>query len=70
MSSASPFITLNTGAQMPTVGMGLWKISKDTVADQVYEAIKLGYRLFDSASDYGNEAEAGQGISRAIADQL
>ncbi|KAJ1866314.1 D-xylose reductase, partial [Coemansia sp. RSA 486] len=70
MPSASPFITLNTGAQMPTVGMGLWKISKDTVADQVYEAIKLGYRLFDSASDYGNEAEAGQGISRAIADQL
>ncbi|KAJ1829413.1 hypothetical protein LPJ56_000355 [Coemansia sp. RSA 2599] len=55
---------------MPTVGMGLWKISKDTVADQVYEAIKLGYRLFDGACDYGNEAEAGKGIARAISEGL
>ncbi|KAJ1645689.1 D-xylose reductase [Coemansia erecta] len=69
-SAASPFITLNTGAKMPTVGMGLWKISNSTVADQVYQAIKLGYRLFDGACDYGNETEAGKGISRAISDGL
>jgi D-xylose reductase len=32
----------------------------------VYNAIKAGYRLFDGASDYGNEKMAGQGIRRAL----
>ena len=31
------------------------------------EAIRLGYRHLDSACDYGNEAEAGEGIRRAVA---
>lgn len=34
---------------MPLVGHGLWKISNDTIADHVYNAIKAGYRLFDGA---------------------
>lgn len=34
---------------MPIVGFGLWKVNNDTCADQVYEAIKAGYRLFDGA---------------------
>jgi D-xylose reductase len=51
---------------MPLVGFGLWKVNNDTCADQVYEAIKAGYRLFDGACDYGNEVEAGQGVARAI----
>ena len=38
----------------------------DTCADQVYNAIKTGYRLFDGACDYGNEQESGQGVKRAI----
>ncbi|KAI0756810.1 xylose reductase [Daedaleopsis nitida] len=59
-----------TGAKMPLVGFGLWKVNKDTCADTVYNAIKEGYRLFDGASDYGNEKEAGQGIARAIKDGL
>lgn len=36
----------------------------------VYNAIKAGYRLFDGASDYGNEKEAGEGLARAIKDGL
>lgn len=52
------------------VGLGLWKLAKDECADVVYEAIKCGYRHFDSASDYGNEVEVGQGIARAISDGL
>ena len=36
----------------------------------VYKAIQAGYRLFDGASDYGNEKEAGDGIARAIKDGL
>lgn len=59
-------ITLNNGLKAPLVGLGLWKIPQDTAASQVYNAIKLGYRLFDGAADYGNEVEVGQGIKQAI----
>ncbi|KAI9877546.1 MAG: NAD(P)H-dependent D-xylose reductase (XR) [Pleopsidium flavum] len=66
----SPTVKLNSGHQMPLVGFGLWKVNNDTCADQVYNAIKTGYRLFDGACDYGNEVEAGQGVARAIKDGL
>ena len=56
--------------QIPIVGFGLWKVNNDTCADQVYNAIKTGYRLFDGACDYGNEVEAGQGVKRAIDEGL
>ncbi|KAL3454540.1 NADP-dependent oxidoreductase domain-containing protein [Aspergillus insuetus] len=62
----TPSIKLSSGYDMPIVGFGLWKVNNDTCADQVYEAIKAGYRLFDGACDYGNEVEAGQGVARAI----
>ena len=55
---------------MPAVGLGLWKIDQDSAADAVYEAIKVGYRHLDSASDYGNEQQVGEGIARALADGL
>ncbi|CCK68819.1 trifunctional aldehyde reductase/xylose reductase/glucose 1-dehydrogenase (NADP(+)) KNAG_0B03780 [Huiozyma naganishii CBS 8797] len=62
----SETVTLNNGLTMPLVGLGCWKISPDICAEQVYEAIKLGYRLFDGACDYGNEKQVGDGIRRAI----
>lgn len=63
---SAPTIKLSTGFEMPAVGFGLWKVNNDTCADQIYHAIKAGYRLFDGACDYGNEVEAGQGVARAI----
>ncbi|CAG7999732.1 unnamed protein product [Penicillium nalgiovense] len=62
----APTVKLSSGYEMPLVGFGLWKVNNDTCADQVYHAIKAGYRLFDGACDYGNEVEAGQGVARAI----
>ena len=59
-----------TGQQMPAVGLGLWKIDPQSVAETVYEAIKRGYRHLDSAADYGNEKQVGEGIARALADGL
>ena len=53
-----------------SIGLGLWKIAKDQCAETVYSAIELGYRHLDSACDYGNEVEVGQGIARALADGL
>ncbi|MFQ3197322.1 MAG: D-xylose reductase [Paraglaciecola sp.] len=52
--------------KMPKVGFGLWKIPQDICANAVYEAIKAGYRHLDSACDYGNEVQVGEGIKRAI----
>ncbi|SCU85332.1 LAFA_0D15104g1_1 [Lachancea sp. 'fantastica'] len=66
MVYVSETVKLNNGLEMPLVGLGLWKIPNEVCATQVYEAIKLGYRLFDGAQDYGNEKEVGQGIRRAI----
>jgi len=51
---------------MPAVGFGLWKIDKSDTAGMVCQAIKAGYRHLDSAADYGNEAEVGDGIRQAI----
>ncbi|KAJ7246893.1 Aldo/keto reductase [Mycena haematopus] len=59
-----------TRSQMPLVGFGLWKVTKSTCADTVYNAIKAGYRLFDGACDYGNEKEAGEGVRRALEEGL
>ncbi|MFM7521852.1 MAG: aldo/keto reductase [Planctomycetota bacterium] len=55
---------------LPAVGLGLWKIDRATVGDLVHEAIRVGYRHLDSACDYGNEAEVGEGIERALRDRL
>ncbi len=55
---------------MPKIGFGLWKIPQEQCADIVYTAIQEGYRHFDSACDYGNEIQVGQGIKRAIDDGL
>jgi diketogulonate reductase-like aldo/keto reductase len=51
---------------MPGVGLGLWKTPREHTADAIVEAISCGYRHLDSAADYGNEKEAGTGISRAL----
>jgi len=59
-------LVLNSGDKLPMLGLGLWKLGKDICADTVYNAIKNGYRMLDSACDYGNEELTGQGIKRAI----
>ena len=55
---------------IPAIGFGFWKVAREDAADVAYEAIKAGYRHLDCAADYGNEAEVGHGIARAISDGL
>ena len=55
---------------MPSIGFGLWKIAPDAFEETVVEAIRCGYRHFDAASDYGNEAEVGRGFQRGISEGL
>ena len=52
--------------EMPSVGLGLWKIEKTDAAQVVVDAIEVGYRHLDSAADYGNEIEVGEGISQSL----
>ena len=59
-----------TGQTMPAVGLGLWKLDSSDVAAAVYAAIESGYRHLDSAADYGNEVQVGEGIARALSDGL
>jgi len=67
----SPALSLlRTGAKLPSVGLGLWKISREDTAEVVVSAIRMGYRHLDCACDYGNEAEVGEGIRRAIQEGL
>ena len=55
---------------IPQIGFGMWKIDPVDCADAVYQAIKMGYRHLDSASDYGNEKQVGEGIKRALDEKL
>ena len=65
------FLTLNTGAKMPLEGFGVFQIPDPTQCEQVvYDAIRTGYRLLDTAAAYMNEEALGKGVGRAIADGL
>ena len=59
-------VEIASGATMPSVGLGLWKIPNPQAAAVVESAIRCGYRHIDAACDYGNEKEAGQGIRQAL----
>ncbi|KAG7978109.1 hypothetical protein I3843_05G065800 [Carya illinoinensis] len=59
-------ITLNNGFKMPMVGLGVWRIEDKDMRDLVINAIKIGYRHFDCAADYKNEAEVGEALAEAF----
>lgn len=55
-------VRLNDGRAMPRLGLGVWQIPPEETAAVVREAASLGYRLFDGAVIYGNEAGLGEGL--------
>ena len=63
--------TISVGSgEMPAIGFGLWKIAREDTAAMVRSAIAEGYRHLDSAADYGNEAEVGEGLQAALSEGL
>ena len=61
-SSSIPTVKLNNGLLMPTLGFGTYSLRDNICKRSVAEAISVGYRLFDTASRYGNETFVGSGI--------
>ncbi len=54
--------TLANGIKIPKLGLGTWFIEDGKASDAVKSAVKLGYRLIDTAQAYGNERGVGEGV--------
>lgn len=59
-------VLLNSGYEMPVIGLGTWTLSDDEAENSVYHALKSGMRLIDTARYYGNEVGVGRGLQKAI----
>ena len=63
-------VKLNSGHEMPILGIGTYQLSNSQAENSVYWALKAGMRLIDTARIYGNEEGVGRGIRRAIKDGI
>lgn len=61
-------VKLNSGYEMPIIGIGTYYLSTAQAEESVYNALKVGMRLIDTADIYGNEVGVGHGIARAMKD--
>lgn len=66
----APTVTLNSGYEMPILGLGTYSLHGDTVKNSVRAALESGVRLIDTAYMYGNEKEIGEAVREAIADGI
>ena len=58
------FVTLNNGVKMPLLGYGVYQVTKEECEACVLDAIKVGYRLIDTAQSYFNEEAVGNAIEK------
>jgi diketogulonate reductase-like aldo/keto reductase len=68
--AAIPCVALPSGARLPVVGLGTFgsdAVTGEEIAAAVRGAAEVGYRHFDCASVYGNEAPIGQSLHDIIA---
>lgn len=57
--------TLNDGTTIPAVGFGTWPLKDGKGTMAMLRAIEAGYRLLDTATNYGNEVEVGDAVRRS-----
>jgi 2,5-diketo-D-gluconate reductase A len=58
----APTVTLANGVEMPRLGLGTWPMNDAEAAVAVAGALRMGYRLIDTAENYENERGVGEGI--------
>ena len=58
----APTLTLANGVQMPQLGLGTWPMDDKEATTAVAHALSIGYRLVDTAENYGNERGVGAGL--------
>lgn len=59
------YVTLENGVKMPQLGYGVYQVTKEKCERCVLDALKVGYRLFDTAQSYFNEEEVGNAIVKS-----
>ena len=59
------YVTLFNGVEIPVLGYGVYQIPPEETEACVAEAIRIGYRSFDTAQAYGNEREVGTAIKNS-----
>lgn len=61
-NGSAPTVMLNSGYEMPILGLGTYSLHGDVCKNSVSAALKHGVRLVDTAYMYGNEKEVGEAI--------
>lgn len=59
-------VKLNSGYEMPIIGLGTWTQKDTSIENSVYHALKNGYRMIDTAKYYGNAKGINAGVIKAI----
>jgi len=62
-------LTLNNGATLPPIGLGVFQTPPEQTMTAVSAALEVGYRHIDTAASYGNEREVGLAICRSGIDR-
>ena len=62
MSTPPPTLVLASGVRIPQIGLGTWPMDDATAERVVPTAVEVGYRLVDTAENYGNERGVGRGL--------
>ncbi|XP_013626547.1 PREDICTED: aldo-keto reductase family 4 member C9-like isoform X1 [Brassica oleracea var. oleracea] len=70
MANPIKVFELNTGAKIPSVGLGTWQASPGVVGDAVTTAVKIGYRHIDCAQMYDNEKEIGAALKKLFEEDV
>jgi 2,5-diketo-D-gluconate reductase A len=66
---AVPTVTLANGVEMPVLGLGTWPMDDAEAEAAVATALAAGYRLVDTAENYGNEVGVGRGLRASGVDR-
>jgi len=69
MSITIPQITLNDGQPFAEVGLGTYNLKGEAGIAAIGAALDSGYRLLDTAVNYGNEREVGEAVRRSSIDR-